>query len=500
MKIRRNPGLRNAILTKIVVDERGKSVEFNLVTDKAYSPSDEENAISVTKEYFPEASSVSVRITKLVADEELISKRIMLILKKKFPATASFIKNDDIAVTRTENGAAFCITIGVKEQGLFATGNILDCVAKELSEAFCGSFIGNVKAVEREEKEFVPDEYIPPEENELPVRAFKIVNYSVIDGGTKPEYAIYIADLKEGEDINICGRIVGFKERESSGGKPFFTFTLDDGTSNVKVTYFSKKKSVEEVRKLADGDAVAVRGDYTEFRGNLSFTAKYINRGCFPDDFVPEEKPTRDTPAAYKRVFPESFTDYNQSGFFDAAGGADWLKGKEFVVFDIETTGLNNTGVGGKLDAIIELGAVKIRDGEITEKFSSFVAADRKLSKEITALTGITDEMLVGAPPVSDVIADFYKFSDNCILVGHNSIGFDFKFINHYARENDFKFRNKMYDTLFMSQKYLRLPNYKLNTIADHYGVTFNHHRAFDDALATAKIFLAMIREGFLPD
>jgi len=83
--------------------------------------------------------------------------------------------------------------------------------------------------------------------------------------------------------------------------------------------------------------------------------------------------------------------------------------------------------------------------------------------------------------------------------VGHNALLFDSRFINYYAGLNDFSFKNKIYDTLNMAQKHLRLSNYKLNTIADHYGVKFNHHRAFDDALATAKIFLAMVREGFLP-
>ena len=92
------------------------------------------------------------------------------------------------------------------------------------------------------------------------------------------------------------------------------------------------------------------------------------------------------------------------------------------------------------------------------------------------------------------MIADFYKFSHDCILVGHN-IMFDYKFIRHYGEREGYLFDQKMYDTLSISQEVLRLSNYKLNTLADHYGFSFNHHRAYDDAFVTAKIFIELIKE-----
>lgn len=495
-RIRMNGGLRNAIISKITVDERKNSVEFYLITDKSYTQSEADDALRVTKSFLPEGVNASVKISKLVADGELIAKKIIEILKSHFPAAASFVGEKDVTVEKSENGANFYIEIGTAEQGLFRTGNVLDVVAAELSKKFCGSFIGNVRAVEREEEEFVPDSYIPPKEYEIPIRVFPVTEYSEIDGGEKPKFATYIVDVSgENDDLTLCGEIIDIREKETSSGKPFFVFNIDDKTGIMKVTYFSKKKSIDKVRELKVGDKIVCRGDYTAFRDNLSYTARHINRGSYPENFVPEAKAKKGVPEAYKKVFPEQFTDYNQDDLFSSGVIPPFLKNNEFVVYDIETTGLNSTGLGGTMDAIIELGAAKIKNGAICEKFSTFVSADRRLSAEIVKLTGITDDMLKGAPTIKDVIADFYKFCDGACMVGHNSIGFDIKFINFYANQNDYAFKNKQYDTLHISQKNLRLANYKLNTIADYYGISFNHHRAFDDALTTAKIFINLVKE-----
>ena len=144
-----------------------------------------------------------------------------------------------------------------------------------------------------------------------------------------------------------------------------------------------------------------------------------------------------------------------------------------FVVFDLETTGLVNVPAPGRtMDAITEIGAVKIIGGEIREKFTTLVDPERSLSEEIVKLTGITDDMLKGAPKIGEVIGDFCKFCDGCILVGHN-VQFDYKFIQYYAAQEEYAFEHKTYDTLSIAQGTLFLPNYKLNTLADHFKILF---------------------------
>ncbi len=89
---------------------------------------------------------------------------------------------------------------------------------------------------------------------------------------------------------------------------------------------------------------------------------------------------------------------------------------------------------------------------------------------------------------------DFYKFCDGSILVGHNIAGFDFKFVEYYCAKCGYMLERRLIDTIPLSQELLFLSNYKLNTVADKFGISFNHHRAVDDALVTAKIFIELIK------
>jgi len=93
------------------------------------------------------------------------------------------------------------------------------------------------------------------------------------------------------------------------------------------------------------------------------------------------------------------------------------------------------------------------------------------------------------------VMADFFRFTDGAFLVGHN-VTFDYRFVHYYGEQYGYMFDKKQYDTLTLAQEVLRglLPNYKLNSVADYYGFTFNHHRAFDDACVTAKVFIELVK------
>ena len=166
----------------------------------------------------------------------------------------------------------------------------------------------------------------------------------------------------------------------------------------------------------------------------------------------------------------------------------------DYVVFDLETTGLNSSPSSGNMDRIIEIGAYKIIGGEIKESFTTFVNPQRKLSQEIINLTGIDQQTVDGAPAFEKVMPDFFKFIDGCYTVGHNAANFDFKFIDYYCSQCGYVPERRLFDTFPLAQSMLSLSNYKLNTVADYFGITFNHHRAADDALVTAKIFIELLK------
>lgn len=513
-QIRKINGLKNAILCQITLSKRDKTAEFFLVTDKAYSTMEEASALQISQDYLPGGMTAKLKIVKRVPDKEMLKNKIYEYIRQNFPSAGAFLEEGDIHVDMLTSGANFAVSVASGEQSLFSSGKILDDVSAYLQSGYCGTFYGTVKVVEKKrEDENLLDEIPETEDEQIEeIRYFSIENFAKLDGVDElPKYAVYTADSYRKEGVfAVCGAITYIEEREYTRHnektgedmqKSRFALTISDGSGYLRTTYFPKKTTLEKVRELKAGDKIVIIGENEEYNGSRSFKANKINYGTPPEGFEPKPRKSKPVPKLYHTVFPEPYIDYTQAGFFDDLDKPDDLTNNTFVVFDLETTGLNNSPATGKMDKIIEIGAVKIQDGEIKEKFSSFVACDEKLSGEIISLTGITDEMLVGAPTIDKVIADFFKFSFGAYLVGHN-VNFDYRFVRFYGEQNGYAFDQKQFDTLSLAQESLRglIPNYKLNSIADYYGFTFNHHRAFDDACVTAKVFIELIKKrGKLP-
>ncbi len=488
-EIRRAERLSRAVLDRIVAE--GDTVIFRILTDKSYTEEDVAFAEEVSKKYTPSGYTAKVRLVKSVPDGEGIRRAIGDFLRTKFPSAAAFISPEDITVEIHESGGAFVIAADESERAHVLKDGIADAAVAELNRRFCGSYTGGFRFYKKDLGEIEYDR--ESEERVAAPRFFPVEKYAPIDGAA-PESAVYIADLtKEAQGITVCGTVSYIEERETKKGKPYFSVTVSDGSGSMRAAYFSKKATLEKVRTVKAGDGVCLTGDNELFNGALSFRVKAIDFGTPPEGFVPKARPSRPVPVRYKKVLPLPVSDFVQSDLFGAEVLPEDLKRGRFVVFDLETTGLNNS-VSGIMDRIIEIGAVKVTDGKICEKFSSFVACPVRLSDEIIALTGIDDGMLAGAPEISDVIADFYKFCDGCVLVGHN-VQFDYKFVRYYGEKEGYIFNHRQYDTVAFAQELLRLSNYKLNTVADYFGFSFNHHRAFDDAFVTAKIFIELCKK-----
>ena len=150
----------------------------------------------------------------------------------------------------------------------------------------------------------------------------------------------------------------------------------------------------------------------------------------------------------------------------------------EIVCFDIETTGLKVT-----TEAITEIGAVVLKNGQITDTFQTFVNPHRRLTPEIIGLTGITDAMLADAPSLKEALTAFLKFVDGRPLAAHNA-PFDISFIRAGCKKVGLPFEPTYIDTLILAQNLLpELHKYKLDIVAEHLDLpAFNHHRASDDA------------------
>ena len=165
-------------------------------------------------------------------------------------------------------------------------------------------------------------------------------------------------------------------------------------------------------------------------------------------------------------------------------GTRDMRFDEEFVAFDLETTGLSS-----RTDRIIEIGAVILKEGKEVDRFQTFVDPERPLDRKIVELTGITDEMLKGAPKIEEVLPKFLEFVGDRVVVAHNS-DFDTGFIRGECNRLGYEYNLTAADTLILSQNLLsHLNKFKLNIVSNALSLPdFTHHRAGDDAMTCGLI------------
>ncbi len=181
--------------------------------------------------------------------------------------------------------------------------------------------------------------------------------------------------------------------------------------------------------------------------------------------------------------------DRTPSYYGEGAGALE----EDAVVFDLETTGFYSAR-----DRILEIGAVRIQKGKITEEFHTYVKPDMAIPEKITELTGITEAMVADAPGIHKALQAFFTFAGNSLLVAHNAQGFDIPFLRHAAEKNGFPFAFRYVDTLPLAQNLLpQLRSYKLDVLVrETGGENFAHHRGADDAKALAGVYLYFLQEA----
>ena len=342
----------------------------------------------------------------------------------------------------------------------------------------------------------------------------------------------------------VWGDIVRKESVTSKDGKwEIYSIDITDYTSSntLKIIQSSSKK--EAIEELKEGDTLVVRGDasYDKYEHDVTIRplAVMLVQKLLKTDDAPVKRvelhlhsnmSTMDgmngsadlaklahrwghramaiTDHGVVQGFPdamyasEGWKDFHmiyglEAYFVNDMVGA--VKGEEsqsfdgeFVVFDLETTGLSAGS-----DRITEIGAVKVKKGEIVDVFNTFVNPGRHIPEKITQLTSITDAMVKDAPDEGEALKLWEQFCpENAILVAHNA-DFDCSFMSAaYARQQK-PFRNTYIDTVTISRSlYKELKNHKLDTVAEHLKVgEFHHHRACDDAETLAKIFLRMMQD-----
>ena len=165
---------------------------------------------------------------------------------------------------------------------------------------------------------------------------------------------------------------------------------------------------------------------------------------------------------------------------------------QNFICIDLETTGLNP-----KRDRIIEIGAVKVRNGIITETFQQLIDPKQQLEERVELLTGISTKELEGNPTIQQILPDLKEFLEEDVLLGHRVL-FDYSFLKRAFTNEKISFERKGIDTLKLARQFVTdCESKKLESLCKHYGIMHQAHRALGDALATVELYQKLVESYY---
>ena len=297
----------------------------------------------------------------------------------------------------------------------------------------------------------------------------------------------WVKGIKAGQHVAVIGRV----QRDKFDNEPFLAPTGIKKISSVLRMDNAKEKRVELHlhSNMSQMDALITPKEIIDTATRWGHRAIAItdhgNVQAYPEIMLAHEKSGNTDLKILYGIEAYYVNDTERCVFGSKYPAFD----DEMIVFDLETTGLSN-----RTCKIIEIGAVKIRAGEIIDEFNMFVDPECEISEKITALTSITNEDVAGQPKEKEALEAFMEFAGDRLLIAHNA-NFDVGFIRVAAERCGIPFTNSYLDTVGLS-KYVNpeLTKHKLNIIAEHYKLEeFHHHRACDDARTLAKIFFVML-------
>lgn len=350
---------------------------------------------------------------------------------------------------------------------------------------------------------------------------------------------------KKGLTVSLIGKVYDLDIFETKNHYFIYTFDLEDNTDAISCKIFANANNNDKLSLLKNGLAIQVEGilNYDDYANEEVFTIKSLKDAVISNKIDTAVEKRIELEVHSKMTNLDGFVDnsdilhvlgdwgWDAIGITDTATlqglpdlydaiikagkkmlpGAELLlvedelriltnlsdksipqtrdiKDQEFVVFDLETTGLSRFD-----DRITEIGAVRVKDGQIVEEFNELVNPEKLIPEKVIELTGITNEMVMDKAKIDEILPKFLEFAKDCILVGQNS-DFDIGFVRENARKLDLEFKPIYMDTLPMARAlFSDMGRFSLDKIARKLNIpAFNHHRASDDARATAQIFIKM--------
>ena len=449
-----------------------------------------------------------VKFRQSFIDEDIIYNAISVFLDKEIPILKSLILKDDIKFEKVDENINITISCDKTAESMLRESNKLLELTKFLSNCFFEDVTVNLEKIVKNVLITDDIEDISPNadlfqclEEENKINKIQIEILDSIFGKLITKSPVFISDIVlDDKETTVAGIVSNIllidfvpklkKEHGLEETKKKYSFTLTDSTGSVEIVIFPNENMLKDLERVEEGSQLVVMGTPSSFGNRTSLRASSL-AFC---NLITKEKTFvwRKAKEKYLCVKPQPMHDMVQMDLFSNNSTKNqewWNEHKSVVVFDFETTGLNAENCN-----IIEIGAVKVINGVCVETFSTLVNPATEIPDEIQNITGITNTMVSNAPTIDMVLPDFYKFTQGSVLSAYN-IAFDNKFLQINGKKLRLNFNNEKIDALELArQKVVSLHNYKLGTVVKALGIVLEDaHRALNDAIATAKVFIKLI-------
>jgi DNA polymerase III epsilon subunit family exonuclease len=489
------------------------SVDFIYPADQNITDDDRKQIFDVIKSYINVDVNLKLEIDKSYVEPDIVAKQIKNYFETNHKMFFNTFNFDNLLVSCDIDKVKVNFKLEKNLQNFFDEFNVDKKLQEFLTKNFCAEFELSTSLVT--DSQLIDEDYLQKRINKIrekndfdSILSFSQDKYFVADkkafvGGEITFNPRFIRTINRIFDSCVIAGKLNFltektfkkktKKLDESGApivedKPYFSFQIKDDTGSLNGVIFPTKANYHKMHLLKNGDTVAVQGRISKFNENFEIMADKISFCTIPNkDEI--EVVDQNLIADYRFVRPQKYYMERQSTLFDDRHLSKEAKAGSFVVYDFETTGIDFNK-----EEIIEIGALKIVNGEYREVFTTLVKPSKHIPEEATKVNRITDEMVANSHPIEQVIRDFYLFCKGSQLVGYNNIFFDKQFLDKAAGKVGINFDNQQIDALSLARQKLNgLKHYNLSSVAKFLEVNLiDAHRALNDVIATAEVFLKL--------